>query len=256
MSTEKVEVMPDNTNVSLEEQAKQQTVNATTTTDERVEVSAVDEAQKSTEEQRPEWLPEKFANAEDLAKAYGELEKRMSAPKEEEVAENTPEQQQVGSMDKYYNEYAETGEISQQSYEELNQLGLSKEIVDGYIEGQKALADNDVRVIYNEVGGEQNYSKLLEWSSQNLTDAEKTAFNDMLDTGTLEQVKLAVSAIANRAGISGDRPQMLEGDTTASVPEVFESVAQVTQAMNDPRYDKDPAYRKKIEDKIARSSVL
>ena len=255
MSTEKVEVMPDNTNVSLEEQAKQQTVNATTTTDERVEVSAVDEAQKSTEEQRPEWLPEKFANAEDLAKAYGELEKRMSAPKEE-VAENTPEEQQVASMDKYYNEYAETGEISQKSYEELNQLGLGREIVDGYIEGQKALADNDVRVIHNEVGGEQNYSKLLEWSSQNLTDAEKTAFNDMLDTGTLEQVKLAVSAIANRAGISGDRPQMLEGDTTASVPEIFESVAQVTQAMNDPRYDKDPAYRKKIEDKIARSSVL
>ena len=255
MSTEKVEVMPDNTNVSLEEQAKQQTVNATTTTDERVEVSAVDEAQKSTEEQRPEWLPEKFANAEDLAKAYGELEKRMSAPKEE-VAENTPEEQQVASMDKYYNEYAETGEISQKSYEELNQLGLGREIVDGYIEGQKALADNDVRVIHNEVGGEQNYSKLLEWSSQNLTDAEKTAFNDMLDTGTLEQVKLAVSAIANRAGISGDRTQMLEGDTTASVPEIFESVAQVTQAMNDPRYDKDPAYRKKIEDKIARSSVL
>ena len=43
-----------------------------------------------------------------MTKAYGELEKRMSAPKEE-VAENTPEQQQVGSMDKYYNEYAETG---------------------------------------------------------------------------------------------------------------------------------------------------
>ena len=78
----------------------------------------------------------------------------------------------------------------------------------------------------------------------------------MLDTGTIEQVKLAVSAIANRAGISGEKPQMLEGDTTSSNPEIFESVAQVTSAMNDPRYEKDPAYRKSVEDKIARSSVL
>ena len=36
----------------------------------------------------------------------------------------------------------------------------------------------------------------------------------------------------------------------------FESVSQVTEAMNDPRYDKDPAYRKKVTDKIARSSVI
>ena len=50
--------------------------------------------------------------------------------------------------------------------------------------------------------------------------------------------------------------EMLEGDTTASVPEVFESVAQVTQAMNDPRYDKDPAYRKKIEDKTMVATIV
>ncbi len=258
MSTEKVEINPDATNnPSLEEQAQQQTVNATSESDTRVEVSPVDNTQKSTDEARPDWLPEKFANAEELAKAYGELEKKQSSPTEEPIEQVAEASEQTGAIDKFYNEYAETGEISEKSYAELNGMGLSKELVDGYIAGQKAIADNDVRQIQNTVGGEENYSKLLNWSEQNLTEAEKTAFNDMLDTGTIEQVKLAVSAIANRAGITGEAKQeMLQGDTTASTAEVFESIAQVTEAMNDPRYEKDPAYRKSIENKIAKSTVI
>ena len=36
-------------------------------------------------EDRPEWLPEKFQNAEELAKAYGSLEKEFSNRDKEEV---------------------------------------------------------------------------------------------------------------------------------------------------------------------------
>ena len=32
---------------------------------------------------RPDWLPEKFNSPEDLAKSYTELEKKLSAPKDE-----------------------------------------------------------------------------------------------------------------------------------------------------------------------------
>ena len=32
---------------------------------------------------RPEWLPEKFKSAEDMAQAYSELEKKLGQPKEE-----------------------------------------------------------------------------------------------------------------------------------------------------------------------------
>ena len=41
-------------------------------------------SQTSEQEVRPNWLPEKFKSAEELAKAYGELEKKMSAPQQEE----------------------------------------------------------------------------------------------------------------------------------------------------------------------------
>ena len=260
MSSERYEINSDQTqNVSLEEQAKQQTVNATSENDANVEVRSNDNTNKSTDEVRPEWLPEKFGNAEELAKAYSELEKKFSTgDKKEQQPEVKEETNQTNnSLEPYYKEFADAGTLSEKSYADLAKMGLDKQLVDGYIAGQKAIAQSEIQQVHSIVGGEENYKQLLDWSTKNLNEAEATAFNDMLDTGTIEQIKLAVSAIANRAGISGqEKPRMLEGDTTASTADAFESIAQVTQAMNDPRYDKDPAYRKQVEMKIARSSVI
>ena len=264
MSSERYEINPDQTqNVSLEEQAKQQTVNATSENDANVEVRSNDNTNKSTDEVRPEWLPEKFGNAEELAKAYSELEKKLSSDKPNdpsimEARKQAEENQQTqNTLEPFYKEFSEAGTLSDKSYKDLAKMGLDKNLVDGYIAGQKAIAEAEVKQVQSIVGGEENYKQLLDWSTKNLNEAEATAFNELLDTGSIEQIKLAVSAIANRAGISGqEKPTMFEGDTTASTADVFGSVAQVTQAMNDPRYDKDPAYRKEVEMKLARSSVI
>lgn len=264
MSSERYEINPDQTNnISLEEQAKQQTVNATSENDANVEVRSNDNTNKSTDEVRPEWLPEKFGNAEELAKAYSELEKKLSSDKPNdpsimEARKQAEENQQTqNTLEPFYKEFSEAGTLSEKSYKDLAKMGLDKNLVDGYIAGQKAIAEAEVKQVQSIVGGEENYQQLLDWSTKNLNEAEATAFNDLLDTGSIEQIKLAVSAIANRAGISGqEKPTMFEGDTTASTADAFESIAQVTQAMNDPRYDKDPAYRKQVEMKIARSSVI
>ena len=75
---DKVEIKNVEENPTLEEQDK-----------------ALQEAQKApsekpseTSETRPEWLPEKFADAKDLAKAYGELEKKLSSKEEDKSYEN------------------------------------------------------------------------------------------------------------------------------------------------------------------------
>lgn len=261
MSTQTVEVKSDDTNISLEEQAKQVEQNQTLEVSEdgtRVEVKSNDDTSKSTDETRPEWLPEKFASAEDLAKAYSELEKKQSAP-QEEIVQNTEEQSQpeTSEMTKFYTEYSQNGELSEKSYNELSKMGLDKNLVDGYIAGQQAIANSEVKMVHDTVGGEENYSKVIEYAKNNLTEAEQNAFNETLDTGSIEQVKFAVQAIANRAGVSGEQPQqMINGDTNDVSTEVFESVAQVTEAMNDPRYANDPAYRKQVELKLAKSSVF
>ena len=264
--TDRVEINPDNTEKTLEqsqEDLAKQGVNVNegvvNNNGESVNISQPEtEKQTSDQEVRPNWLPEKFASAEELAKAYGELEKKMSAPKEEvpESAEEAPEE--VQQLDKYYEEYTENNELSDKSYTELESMGLSRDLVDGYIAGQKALADNDVATIHNVVGGQDNYANLLDWSAKNLSQTEKDAFNDTIDNGSTEQVKQAVTGLMARAGMSADNPQqsLFEGDTENVATDVFKSVAQVTEAMNDPRYSKDPAFRKEVEDKLARSSVI
>ena len=83
-------------------------------------------------------------------------------------------------------------------------------------------------------------------------------FNNMVDTGSLEEAKFAVQGLMTRAGMTHNpkQPALFEGTSDAPPSEAFESVRQVTDAMQDPRYEKDPAYRKQVIDKLARSSVI
>ena len=261
MSTEKNEISLDPSNMSLEEQAKLQTeTQAVVANDEtRVEVSEVDNTNKSTDDVRPDWLPEKFKSAEDMAKAYSELEKKQSTETTDE-----PNMQQMRAdaeasqgMDKFYSEYQEQGSLSEKSYEELNKMGLDKSLVDGYIAGQEAIANTEVQAVHNLVGGTDNYNKVIEYAKGNLNEAEQNAFNETLETGSIEQVKFAVQGIASRAGVNAEQPQtMINGDSIETNSDIFESSAQVIDAMNDPRYAKDPAFRKLVEEKIARSTAV
>ena len=261
MSTEKNEISLDPSNMSLEEQAKLQTeTQAVVANDEtRVEVSEVDNTNKSTDDVRPDWLPEKFKSAEDMAKAYSELEKKQSTETTDE-----PNMQQMRAdaeasqgMDKFYSEYQDKGELSQNSYDELGKMGLDKNLVDGYIAGQEAIANTEVQAVHNLVGGTDNYNKVIEYAKGNLNEAEQNAFNETLETGSIEQVKFAVQGIASRAGVNAEQPQtMINGDSIETNSDIFESSAQVIDAMNDPRYAKDPAFRKLVEEKIARSTAI
>ncbi len=49
----------------------------------------VQETVQEQSDDRPEWLPEKFESAEDMAKAYSELKKKMGAGAEEKEQEET-----------------------------------------------------------------------------------------------------------------------------------------------------------------------
>ena len=211
-------------------------------------------------------MPGKFSNAEELAKAYGALEKQFSASRpKEEVKEDIKipgqpkevEGKRISSLDKFYDEYAETGSLTDDSYKELSKQGLDKQLVDGYIEGQKALADNHTKSIQDTIGGKEKYGDLIDWASKNLSETEQNAFNNIVDGGNLEEAKFAVQGLMTRAGMSSNpSPTLFEGTSDVTPTDAYESVGQVTDAMNDPRYEKDSAYRKKVTEKLARSTVI
>ena len=264
MSTDRLKIKPDNTSETLEQSAeklkqdggdisKDIAVNAD---GEGVKISEPKTEIESTEK-RPEWLPEKFSNAEELAKAYGSLEQEFSSrPKEE--AKPTEEVQEVENkgLDKYYSEFADKGELTDESYAELAKQGLDKTLVDSYIDGQKLVAETNTKSIQEVAGGKEEYSTLVEWAGKNLSEAEQKVYNDMVDSGNIDQAKFAVQGLMAKSGTVSKQSSLFEGTSDTVSKDAFQSVSQVTDAMNDPRYEKDPAYRKMVEEKIGRSTVI
>ena len=108
-----------------------------------------------------------------MANAYAELEKKMSSGQPEEQPTQEQVEQATGlSLDPYYNEYAENGVLSDDSYQKLQASGLNRELVDSYIQGQQALADATVQSIYQAAGGQEKYTA-ADWASKNLSDLSK-----------------------------------------------------------------------------------
>ena len=76
--------------------------------------------------------------------------------------------------------------------------------------------------------------------------------------GTTEDtflIELAVAGLkAKYDNSNGYEGRMLTGKSTSS-SDVFRSQAQLVQAMADPRYDNDPAYRADVVEKLNRSDL-
>ena len=68
--------------------------------------------------------------------------------------------------------------------------------------------------------------------------------------------KLAVAGIkAQMENATGYEGRMLQGKPAKSAGDVFRSQPELVEAMADPRYDNDPAYRRDIMDKLSRSDM-
>ena len=60
-------------------------------------------------------------------------------------------------------------------------------------------------------------------------------------------------AYRNATGYEG---RMLQGKAAANEKPVFRSQAELAAAMDDPRYEKDPAYRKDVEQRLENSTLI
>jgi len=227
---------------------------------------AVQDAQNQAKQNgdRPEWLPEKFANAEELAKAYSNLESKLGnneqteeAPVEEQPQTQDEVEKATGlKLDDYYNEYAENGNLSDESFNKLNDMGLPRDLVESYMRGQQAITDSMTQDMYNIAGGEQEYKAMLDWASNNLSDSEIQAYNNALETD-IAQAKLTLTGIqAKYQTGSSNEPNLTQGQVVNNRTDVFNSTAEIVNAINDSRYAEDTHYRKQVEEKIGRSNVL
>lgn len=244
------------------------------------------EQQEGEVQQRPDWLPEKFASVEQMAQAYKHLEQRMSggqaAPEPAPEAEpDLPPEQPVESSDNpqdlqiteenaskapednwlesFNQEFRENGSLSDESYEKLQGKGLPKSFVDSYIAGQKALVQRHTAEVFGAVGGRDEYAKLVSWAQKNLSEAEVNSFNQMVVTTSIDQAKLAVMGLkARRDAAEGSRPRMQQGTSNPSNSprvEPFESLRDLVAAQSDARYTTSQKYRDEVARRLEASDL-
>ena len=108
---------------------------------------------EDNQSERPEWLPEKFNSPEDLAKSYSELEKKLSGSTDEAAEPSDTDGEPQGqsepvSFEKFSEEFAGSGELSRDSFAELEAMGYPKEMVETYINGMNAAQTADAARSY------------------------------------------------------------------------------------------------------------
>lgn len=259
-------------NISLESQAAMQEEaaqqrNQTLEADPKEGKETIEEQLKEDEvpeEERPEWLDEKFDNPEDMAKAYKELQKKMSEPKADKKAAKKSVEEPggaevtTGAIESARNEFSESGELSDSTFDALEAAGLPRAFVEQYINGQEAMSIQQASSIQESIGGAGNYEAMAEWASENMADGDLDAFNAIVEGPSVEQARITVKGMyAQFQAAGGKGPALVQGSTSGdSGVKPFGSTAQVTEAMRDPRYASDPAYRENVEKRMSVSSIF
>ena len=162
-------------------------------------------------------------------------------------------------MAAFEREFTADGQLSDASYKKLEQAGIPRAMVDSYIAGQTALTETFKADIMALAGGEEGYAEMVAWARKNLGEQDIAAFDSVVCSGDKSMISLAVSGMAARwrDAEGADPARLVRGGTRGPVNlDVFESPAQVVEAMRDKRYGKDPAYTRQVEDKMARSKVF
>ena len=251
-------------------------------------------------------LAGKYKNAEELEKAYKELEQKLGSqdePEAEPEAETEAEPETVeeelakgykedGAVD--YAKVTETygseisgvmekagvdpwaisqefhdnqGQYTPEMVKQLTDAGFSEAAVKSYFAGRAAesgytssvadITDAQIADIQTKAGGAETYKNLVGWAQQNLSEASINAFDNVINTGTIDEINFAVAGLkAQYENATGFEGKMYTGKApTSTSQDVFRSQAELVAAMSDARYDRDPAYRQDIIEKLDRSDL-
>lgn len=236
---------------------------------------------------RPEHIPEKFWDADkgqvkvdELAKSYGELEKGRGKPAAaatpatppaaadpatvEATAAAAAEAAKAAGADTakvdfpaLTQEYLANGKLSDATLTSLEKAGLGRDVVGAFIAGEEAKATLMVQEAHSIVGGSEKYNQLMDWAGANVPQAEREAF-DQAVTASPASRKLAIEALNARftASMGASPAGRVHGSGGNPDAGAYQSRAEVVADMRDSRYSRDPAFRAKVEAKLANSTVF
>lgn len=215
----------------------------------------------ATPAERPSWLPAGFDTPEALAEAYAATQAQKVEDPATATEADTAAAEAVASagldMAALESKLIADGALADEDYTALAKVGITKEMANTYIDGQRAMGEALVARIHTAVGGEEQFNSILSWASENLPAAEVAAFNRVVDTADEGTVTLALEGLAAKYSKAGQQaPKLMTGQRTATGANPFRSTAEMTAAMRDSRYATDTAYRDDVISRLAASSIM
>ena len=233
---------------------------------------------EAMQEAQDSLLAGKYKNAQELESAYVELQKKFGekgsetskdagdteASQQEETKEETEETEKDSSeanvLDELWTESQSNEKFSDEVLEKLQKTSpgdLAKAYLSYRQQNQpQQLTDANITELKGIAGGEEGYGEMLQWAEKNLNKQEIDMFDQVMEKGDPLAAFFAVRSLAYRwedsRGVDG---RMLTGTAPKSDGSQFRSQAEVVQAMSDPRYERDSAYRQDVMKKLERSNV-
>ena len=185
---------------------------------------------EANEGEQQQLLAGKFDSPQSLEQAYLELQKKLGESREE------PDDDQ------------EEYDDDQEEYDDSDK--------DDSDEPDGQLTEDQAEQLHEMVGGEKAYQSMLEWAGQNFSQEEIDMYDSVMENGNANSIYFAVQALANTYFDNvGSEGELLTGRGAAESNAVFRSQSELVQAMNDPRYDNDPAYRSDVMAKLENSDL-
>ena len=241
------------------------------------EQQSLEVAEKLGEEEAKQYAG-KFENADELEKAYIELQKKLGSdeepdketeaetetdkPEEEEEPEQSPAATLIIEASQEW--ATNDGKLSEETMAKFSEVS-NEDLVKSYMAMQndpnqtsaaEDITDADLASLHESVGGEAKYNEMLNWAAETMDQSRLDAFNEIVRNSSIDAIKMSVSGLkAEYESSEGYEGKMFVGKGPKASSDVFRSQAELVAAMQDPRYEKDPAYQQDVYNKLERSNV-
>ena len=233
---------------------------------------------ESISQQEEQVYAGKYKSAQELEKAYIELQAKLGEKKEETETETASAEEQPEDTPKMSEGATLITDASKEYFDNGNKLSpetmakfssmSSQDLIKAYMEVSQnpefqqqgappaEITTSQINQIKNSAGGEQKYAQIVNWAKTNLPEDQITAFDEVVNTGSVQAIQLAVSGLkAEYDNANGVEGRMVTGKAPQNSGDVFRSQQELVAAMNDVRYDRDPAYRQDVIEKLDRSNL-
>lgn len=158
-------------------------------------------------------------------------------------------------------EYEKDGKLSAESYAALAAAGYTKGFIDSYIRGQEAVAEQFVAKVVDYAGGQEKFQRIIKHMESTSPESVESLYEaverqDLKSIRTI--INLGIQSQTKKFGKAPARNVQAKAPATpqarkAPAAQGYESSAAMVKDMSSSAYRLDPAFRAKVEARVAAS---